>query len=135
VRIRRSQQRHHITIVSLAFVISFGASFLAVLTTNFPFSVLSRSPRPLAIDGKFGLDHRTGKIVFDPIDRAACQETTFDNRTGNLMAATKTCSDEVDRNGLPLPKGTIRRLDAISRSFYGPLVDGFVPPKCNLKLA
>ncbi len=43
----------------------------------------------------------------------------FDNDSGRPIGQFKPCdtADILDANGVPMPTGTIRRLDAISKSF------------------
>jgi hypothetical protein len=44
----------------------------------------------------------------------------FDNQTGRIRPAREPCDEAVlDRGGVPVPSGTIHRLDAISKSFSG----------------
>jgi hypothetical protein len=54
--------------------------------------------------------------VIDEMSRR-CQ--VFDNRTGRMSLA-KACDEEArDKDGVPIPVGTIHRLDTISKSFSG----------------
>ena len=45
----------------------------------------------------------------------------FDNDNGRTIEQFKPCDNAgiLDANGVPVPVGTIRRLDAISKSFSG----------------
>jgi len=57
---------------------------------------------------------RIGNIVFEPTaDR--CRQLSFDNDTGSIAETIRSC----DHKGSPGPAGTIRRLNAISKSFSG----------------
>jgi hypothetical protein len=47
-----------------------------------------------------------------------CRHKTFDNRTGQIADASTPCSDAVvDDKGVPVPMGTVRTMDSISKSF------------------
>ena len=61
---------------------------------------------------------RTGKIVLNT-DLNDCKEMKFDNSSGRVIEGFSPCEnkDDVDSKGMPVPQGTIRRLDAISKSF------------------
>jgi hypothetical protein len=50
-----------------------------------------------------------------------CAEMKFDNTDGRFVDGLKPCDDQIkfDQHGRPIPMGTIHRLDAISRSFFG----------------
>jgi hypothetical protein len=61
-----------------------------------------------------------GAIVLHGDDEH-CQQMKFDNSTGRTLESFKPCGETVRRNadGVPLPMGTLHRLDAISKSFMG----------------
>ena len=45
---------------------------------------------------------------------------TFNNDTGRLVEVSKPCEKDnvrLDDKGVPMPMGTVHRLDAISKSF------------------
>lgn len=56
-------------------------------------------------------------IVQEPRER--CKQMKFDNDNGRTIEQFKPCDNAgiLDANGVPVPVGTIRRLDAISKSF------------------
>jgi hypothetical protein len=65
------------------------------------------------------LDLRTAKITKD-FDGKGCSQQVFDNQTGRMRQSQLPCEATVlDSNGMPVPVGTIHRLDAISKSFPG----------------
>lgn len=63
---------------------------------------------------------RTGKIVLQT-NPDQCAEMKFDNANGQFVDGLKPCDNQIefDEHGRPIPMGTIHRLDAISRSFFG----------------
>jgi hypothetical protein len=62
-------------------------------------------------------DVRTAKITNNSDDKD-CSQQIFDNQTGRMVRAARPCdATTYDRNGNPVPVGTIHRLDAISKSF------------------
>lgn len=61
---------------------------------------------------------RTGTIEISAMgDR--CRRMKFDNDDGRVIENFKPCDNVsiLDANGVQVPVGTIRRLDAISKSF------------------
>jgi hypothetical protein len=47
-----------------------------------------------------------------------CRHKTFNNRTGQIAEAGTPCTDVVvDAKGVPVPLGTVRTMDSISKSF------------------
>ena len=65
-------------------------------------------------------ENRTGKIVLQT-QPEQCVQMKFDNSNGRFTDRLKPCEDQIrfDEHGRPIPMGTIHRLDAISRSFFG----------------
>ena len=65
-------------------------------------------------------DVTVGAIVLQTDDQR-CQRMTFDNSTGRALDAFKPCEnlERRDASGVPVPMGTMHRLDAISKSFAG----------------
>jgi hypothetical protein len=65
-------------------------------------------------------ESRTGKIVLQT-SPGQCAEMKFDNTDGRFVDGLKPCDNQIkfDEHGRPIPMGTIHRLDAISRSFFG----------------
>lgn len=62
---------------------------------------------------------RTGAILVE-IDPEHCRQFTFDNDSGKIVPSTAACEQRLrDAEGAPVPIGTIHRLDAISKSFFG----------------
>ena len=49
-----------------------------------------------------------------------CRRVEFDNENGRIFQTNAPCDGEaLDANGNPVPVGTMKRLDAISKSFFG----------------
>jgi hypothetical protein len=63
---------------------------------------------------------RTGKIVLQT-DPDQCAKMKFDNTDGRLIENLKPCEKDIrfDARGRAMPMGTVHRLDAISKSFFG----------------
>jgi hypothetical protein len=56
--------------------------------------------------------------IHDGVGR--CQQVKFDNERGTTIDNPGPCPKPVlDARGVPVPQGTIHRLDAISKSFFG----------------
>jgi hypothetical protein len=54
-------------------------------------------------------------------DKGRCELVKFDNYSGRTIELSKRCETNVvrDAHGIPVPVGTVRRLDSISKSFLG----------------
>jgi hypothetical protein len=54
-------------------------------------------------------------------DKGRCELVKFDNYSGRTIEYSKHCETNVvqDAHGIPVPVGTVRRLDSISKSFLG----------------
>jgi len=54
-------------------------------------------------------------------DKGRCELVKFDNYSGRTIELSKRCEANVvrDAHGIPVPAGTVRRLDSISKSFLG----------------
>lgn len=104
------------TVLLISFCIIGIISLLAVtrVSETLFFHLVSQSPvgeaRP-----------RTAAIVVET-DLDHCRQFTFDNDTGEIFGGDiRPCEGEGDpsASNMPKPIGTMRRLDAISRSFLG----------------
>jgi len=86
-------------------------------------SLVASTPSTPKLDAEA---QRTGKIVLRA-DSGQCKKLKFDNRNGAMTEDPSPCDDELvfDSNGVlvlgsqgvPVPQGTMHRLDAISKSF------------------
>src|ERR1700733_8146156 len=61
---------------------------------------------------------RTGKIIVQT-DLNHCRQGTFDNENGRIVSNDGPCGGDtvLDAHGMPVPTGTIHRLNSISKSF------------------
>jgi hypothetical protein len=100
------RDRRRALIVSLCFLSGLGVLALAVTWAT---SVLS----PTA-PSQSGAEHRTARIVATVSGR--CQQLVFHNDSGKVSNAGSPCTTE---EGAPTRTGPTRRLDAISKSFFG----------------
>lgn len=81
--------------------------------------VMSKLPFSPPAKGLSGNDDNTG-IIARQIGNQECVVARFDNATGRTTEASGCKSAIVlDAHGDPVPMGTFRRLDAISKSFSG----------------
>ena len=107
---RKAQERHRALIISGAIVLlSAGAAIATLVETS------SRIDQPTTapVSEKF----RAATITSD-LDGSGCSQQVFDNRTGRVIVSRQPCAaTSYDSNGVPIPTGTIHRLDAISKSF------------------
>jgi hypothetical protein len=81
---------------------------------------LSGSPKNTlqAIDDVSVSNHFDAKVFIDTTGRGDCQQEAFDNQTWRVTRSRQPCdATEHDANGIPIPKGSMHRLDAISKSF------------------
>jgi hypothetical protein len=63
---------------------------------------------------------RIGTIILQR-DDGRCEQIKFDNDSGRTIKDTVPCENKIvlDAHGVPVPQGTVHRLDAISKSFFG----------------
>jgi hypothetical protein len=70
-----------------------------------------------------GAGAANGKTASIVLRRSAklCEHKTFDNQTGRISNADTPCPQDVmlDADGIPVPTGTVRTLNAISKTFGG----------------
>jgi hypothetical protein len=66
-----------------------------------------------------GVNQREGALLVET-DPGHCRQYSFDNDSGKIVPSTASCEQQ-SRNGESVagPTGTIHRLDAISKSFFG----------------
>ena len=110
---QKTQQRHQALIVSGAMLlVAAGAAFATLIGGYWP----SKQPTPVPISEDF-----RGAIVTGNLDGTGCSLQVFDNRKGRTARSQQPCDNSTyDSNGVPIPTGTIHRLDAISKSFRTP---------------
>ncbi|HUI11900.1 MAG TPA: hypothetical protein VL048_00360 [Xanthobacteraceae bacterium] len=100
--------------------ICVGAAVTLGLTANTTLSWISDVIADQQEQSAHAQDIQIGTVeVQNGQDR--CELLKFDNSTGRTINAAVRChSDEaVDDRGVPIPLGTVHRLDSISKSFLG----------------
>jgi hypothetical protein len=97
-------------VLAVLFFAGLGFLTLAVIWATSPRAPISLRPADLLASQ----DGRVARVVATANGR--CQQSTFDNDTAYVSNVGTPCSSH---DGEPVPAGTARRLDAISRSFYG----------------
>jgi hypothetical protein len=118
-RPHRTQERRRGLIIGCSML--FVAALIAVavvVATRTPKSITTLNAAPVTTTTS-DLDLRTAKITQD-LDGKGCSQQVFDNQTGRMRQSQLPCdATTFDSNGVPVPVGTIHRLDAISKSFSG----------------
>lgn len=111
--LRRKRERSRALAISIG-VLAIIAGLAAVSS---PLISIITSPSPTTTAG--AESERTGKIVVQR-DLNRCKQMNFDNDSGRVTDDPSMCDDQVvlDSHGVPVPRGTIHRLDAISKSFF-----------------
>jgi hypothetical protein len=113
---RTQEQRRAIIIISCSIFLVAGLGAVAVVATGRSMSGQS-SQSPTSAIASPDADIRTAKIT-NNADGKDCWQQTFDNQTGRMTRTQQPCeATAYDSNGVPIPLGTIHRLDAISKSF------------------
>jgi hypothetical protein len=116
-RRRSSRGRRHVFIGSAcvcAMIMALGVT----ANTTLPWLanlLSSKQPRPVDVP-----ETRIGTIEVQT-GQDQCDLLKFDNDTGRTVNETKSCHSDValDAQGIPVPTGTVHRLDSISKSFLG----------------
>jgi hypothetical protein len=95
-----------------------GALLVAAVTAAVLMSRHS-SPAPQIAMATPDGDFHIARIIRDSGGKECWQET-FNNQTGRVTRSPQPCeATRYDSNGVPVPLGTIHRLDAIGKSFPG----------------
>ena len=96
-----------------------GVGFALVMTAELPMSTHPTNSYQTASEAP---DNTLGsaKVTIDSADGGGCRQQVFDNQTGRMTRSQQPCDTTArDINGVPIPLGTVHRLDAISKSFSG----------------
>jgi hypothetical protein len=114
--LRRMRERRKMLALSIGILTTLG--FLAALVVSprqLVSLIASSSNQSAAINAD---SERVGKIVVQPGSND-CKQKKFDNQSGRISEHTSPCDDRIvlDVHGVPVPVGTIHRLDAIRKSF------------------
>ncbi len=117
-RVSKAPKKEHryVLAVSIGFFVALSLGILAAVLAD-PTWISSRlsaqkaPPEPAARS-------QIGTITLDPGSASNCRKMIFDNQTGRVTETNTPCEQVVrDETGAPKPVGTLRRLDAISKSF------------------
>jgi hypothetical protein len=113
-RVRTTQEQRRAMIIGG--VISGSLMVVAVMATEFALSTHSSGSSQTATTPSNEI--RSATIIAESLDDN-CRQRIFDNQTGAMADTRRPCKDPAvfDVNGLPVPAGTIHRLDGISKSF------------------
>jgi hypothetical protein len=106
-----TKDRRRMLILGFAILCVICGGGLFALVTRPPAAEPTMAVRP-------DLDFRTAKIMDDSGD--GCSQKTLNNQTWQVTESKQPCDPILrDANGVPVPVGTIHRLDAINKSFMG----------------
>jgi hypothetical protein len=114
-RRRSSRGRRHVFIGSACVCAMIMALGVTANTTLPWLANLLSSKQPQPVDVQ---EMRIGTIEVQT-GQDQCDLLKFDNDTGRTVNGTKSCHGNValDAQGVPVPTGTVHRLDSISKSF------------------
>jgi hypothetical protein len=94
-----------------------GAIALGIVATGGILMRLGSNPSTAVADrqttGSTG-EYRSGRVIIES-STGDCRERAFDNQTGRMATAERACGDQNASDGVP--RGTLHRLNAISKSF------------------
>jgi hypothetical protein len=115
---RATLGRRHGLIIGGGVLLIAALGAVMALATGHPASVWSvDSPQTAAATPDN--DFRAAKVTNDSGEKG-CSQQVFDNQTGRMMRSQQPCeATAYDGNGFPIPRGTMHRLDAISKGFVG----------------
>jgi hypothetical protein len=110
-----SQKRRRLAKMSLG-VFTAGALIVAVAVFAIGFST---APPPVAENGASHDDPSSVATIVLYSSASGCQQRSFNNQTGRISDQTLPCHNDVvlDAKGMPMPTGTTRTLNSISKSF------------------
>jgi hypothetical protein len=79
----------------------------------------SKAPAPVAENGAPHDDPSSVATIVLHSSASGCQQRSFNNQTGRISDQTSPCHNDVvlDAKGMPMPTGTTRTLNSISKSF------------------
>jgi hypothetical protein len=115
-RARLKVERRRAVVVSGGMLLVVAVSAVAAIVVA---SGQATPPPVRSVSGMSDSELRTARVTREVVG-AGCSQQTFDNQTGRMADSSQPCDPTVyDKNGVPVPIGTIHRLDAISKSFPG----------------
>jgi hypothetical protein len=110
----RTRDRRRSLILSLGILLVIGSAVLVAAMIDRPASPGATPAAAVRPDR----DLRTAKVMNDTGN--GCTQQILDNQTWHTSGAAQPCDPVLrDANGVPVPVGTIHRLDAINKSFMG----------------
>jgi hypothetical protein len=114
---RKGQGRRLASIIGYGLLLGTAVTAMAIAAHSLISGHSSRAPEiAMAAPDR---DLHTAKITRD-LGGKECSQDIFDNQTGRMTRSSQPCDATArDSNGVPIPLGTIHRLDAISKSLPG----------------
>jgi hypothetical protein len=96
-----------------------GAIALGIVAAGAIFATPGLAPKTAGSDRQAtgatpSVEYRSGLVITESA-AGDCSERTFDNRTGRMETTERTCDGGRASDGVP--RGTLHRMDAISKSF------------------
>jgi len=87
---------------------------VAVLAIDF-----SKAPSPVVENGASHVEPNGSATIVLHSNTSGCQQRSFNNQTGQISDQASPCHNDVvlDTKGMPIPTGTVRTLNSISKSF------------------
>jgi hypothetical protein len=112
------QKRRRALIIGCSIAMLAALSVVCMIAIGLPTSTQS-TKLPQAVRMAAGADAHAAKITND-LNDSGCFQQEFDNKTGRIIRLQEPCETVArDNNGVPIPVGTIHRLDAVSKAFSG----------------
>jgi hypothetical protein len=113
---RKAPERRRGPIIGGGILLIAALGAVVALATGHPASVRSVDSTQTA-GATPDNDLRAAKITSD-LGEKGCSQQVFDNQTGRMTRSQQPCETTAyDSNGVPIPRGTIHRLEAISKGF------------------
>ena len=109
------QRRKRISVTS---IVILGIVIATAVTAVLMFGIPQHTAGPQAENPAPNV--QIGRVV-EQTDNGECTIAEFDNATGRQIDVARHCENAItlDAHGMPVPVGTIHRLDSISKSFRG----------------
>jgi hypothetical protein len=112
----RRQGRYALVISLCALAAMAGLTTIASFSALIPLRASSEGSAPVSEPR----EERMGTVILHR-GEDGCKEMKFDNDSGRTVENFAPCDNKLvlDAHGIPVPQGTVHRLDAINRSFLG----------------
>jgi hypothetical protein len=112
---RPDRKRAKIVVGVIVVVVSVGV--MLVVATRLPIALRPKNLSQAANDTSAS-NHFDAKVFIDTTGNGDCRQEVFDNQTWRMTRSKQPCdATALDAAGVPIPKGTMNRLEAISKSF------------------